>query len=149
MVFMQTVYSTVIRGYSWIGSVTKGELDKYERMWCMGWLWLWSWLDFLNLSGCMLSSRLSRTSLDLDLDFGWTYCYYYRQGRGLYIQIPKLQWCKMMWYAWWEAESVEWQSMRTRSTKKETMTNQWVSQAVIGESEVTKNRTWFVMMGKD
>ena len=24
-----------------------------------------------------------------------------------------------------------------------------VSQAVIGESEVTKNRTWFVMMGKD
>ena len=62
----------------------------------------------------------------------------------------------MMWYAWWEAESVEWQSMRTRSTKKETMTNkwvsqavQWVSQAVTDESEVTKNRMWFVMMGKD
>ena len=33
--------------------------------------------------------------------------------------------------------------------KKETMTNQQVSQAVIGESEVTKNRTWFVMMEKD
>jgi hypothetical protein len=26
---------------------------------------------------------------------------------------------------------------------------QCVSQAVPGESEVTKNRTWFVMMGKD
>ena len=32
--------------------------------------------------------------------------------------------------------------------KKETMTNQQVSQAVMSESEVTKNRTWFVMMAK-
>ena len=54
-----------------------------------------------------------------------------------------------MQYAWWEAESVECQSMRTRSTKKETMTNQQVSQAVTDESEVTKHRMWFVMMGKD
>ena len=112
------------------------------------------WLGFLYLTGCM-SSRLSRTSLDLNLDLWWTYCLYYRQGRGLYIQIPKLQWCETMQYAWWEAESVEWQSMRTRSTKKETMMNQQVnqavqlrSQAVTDESEVTKNRMWFVMMGK-
>ena len=27
--------------------------------------------------------------------------------------------------------------------------NQRVSQAVMSELEVTKNRTWFVMMGKD
>ena len=33
--------------------------------------------------------------------------------------------------------------------QEETMMNQRVSQAVIGESEVTKNRMWFVMMGKD
>ena len=33
--------------------------------------------------------------------------------------------------------------------KKETMMNQQVSQAVTDESEVTKNRKWFVMMGKD
>ena len=39
--------------------------------------------------------------------------------------------------------------MRTKGTKKETMTNQRVSQAVPGESGVTKNRTWFVMMGKN
>ena len=37
---------------------------------CHVWLWPWSWLDFLNLSGCMLSSRLSRTSLDLYLNLG-------------------------------------------------------------------------------
>ena len=36
-----------------------------------------------------------------------------------------------------------------RVQKKETMTNQRVSQAVPGESGVTKNRMWFVMMGKN
>ena len=137
----------------------EGKLDKYKRSVTYGCDCVTisvMWLDFLYLTGCMLNSRLSRTSLDLNLDFWWTYCFYYRQGRGLYIQIPKLQWCEMMWCAWWEAESVECQSTRTRSTKKETMTNQWVSQAVqwvsqgvTDESEVTKNRMWFVMMGKD
>ena len=29
------------------------------------------------------------------------------------------------------------------------MMNQRVSQAVMSESEVAKNRTWFVMMGKN
>ena len=32
--------------------------------------------------------------------------------------------------------------------KKETMMNQQVSQAVMSESEVIKNRMWFVMMAK-
>ena len=45
---------------------------------CHVWLWPWSWLDFLNLTWHVLSSRLSRTSLDLYLNLGWTYCYCYR-----------------------------------------------------------------------
>ena len=69
-----------------IGSVTRGELDKYEKecdVWCVTvtygvWLWLWSWLDFLTWLDVLLSSRLSRTSLDLNLDLGWTSCYCYR-----------------------------------------------------------------------
>ena len=74
-VFMQTVYSTVIWGKQQLGLwqgvnlINKRKSVMYGCN-CHVWLWPWSWLDFLNLAWRVLSSRLSRTSLDLYLNLG-------------------------------------------------------------------------------
>ena len=153
MVFMQTVFSTVIQGNSyWV--CDEGKLDKYKRecdisMWLSSvTAWQWAWLDFLDLTWCMLSSRLSRTSLDLNLDF-WVNLLLLLQvrQRPLYTnpQATTMQDDAICLVGSW----VSWMTKHKNKKYKKTMTNQWVSQAVTDESEVTKNRMWFVMMGKD
>ena len=78
-VFMQTVYSTVVQGNSdWV--CDKGvNLTNIRKSVTYGCVTVTCYCDNKrDLTWRVLSSRLSRTSLDLDLDFGWTSCYCYR-----------------------------------------------------------------------
>ena len=130
-----------------IGSVTRVNLKNIKESVtyvCDYHVWLWprSWLASCTGLDILLSSRLK-----LWLGVNLLLLLQVRQ-RPLFTnpQATTMQDDAICLVGSW----VSWMTKHeNKKYKKGKNDNQQVSQAVTDESEVTKNRTWFVMMGKD
>ena len=145
MVFMQTVYSTVIWGNSnWV--CDKGVNLTNVRKSVMYNVWLcddkrdltfWTWLDI-----CWVLDFL-----ELALTYTWTWVnFLLGKAEAFIYKSPSYNNARRSDMLGGKLSQLNDKAREQKVQKRK----QWrISQAVPGESGVTKNRTWFVMMGKN